>query len=240
METGAAAEPSLAAAPPVPERNALREFREWMARYLAAGPEQRQILATEGLSKARERRTELARLIVENPRAALENAVPMTERQELPPAILALLEERVSTKGFYGVLGVVGAPATQPAIRRELRVAGGKRYEAFVYGKRLQQPTTDDAVVYGIAVGNALALHPNRVRALEVGEIPDLSKPVFETCPVSGKSTAVARRNGILPPITEETPAVEIGGEIHYVCDGGHIHAVEEQIVAREGVSGGR
>jgi hypothetical protein len=42
-----------------------------------------------------------------------------------------------------------------------------------------------------------------------------------------------------VPPITDETPAVEIGTEIHYLCDGGHIRAVEEEIVAAEGATGG-
>ena len=39
----------------------------------------------------------------------------MTDRQRLPPDVVALLEERVSARGFYGVLGVVGAPAGMPA-----------------------------------------------------------------------------------------------------------------------------
>ena len=33
----------------------------------------------------------------------------MTVRRELPPEIVAQLEERVNARGFYGVLGVFGA-----------------------------------------------------------------------------------------------------------------------------------
>jgi hypothetical protein len=181
----------------------------------------------------------MARLIVADPRSALENAVSMVERQQLPAEITALLEERVSARGFYGVLGVMGAPATSPAVRRELRLDEGRRYHVFTYGARLSQPTTENAVVHGIAIGDALAADPRRTRVLEIGEVPDPAKSIVETCPISGKSTSVPRDENGVPPITEATPAVEIGTEIHYLCDGGHIRMVEEEVVAAEGATGG-
>jgi len=214
-------------------------FNEWAARYLAAVPTDRPALIAEGQPLATARRTVLAGMIPADPRRALENAVPMVVRQRLPAEIVALLEARVSARGFFGVLGVVGAPEGEAPVRREVRLDDGIRYRAFVFGRRAAQKTTASISVSGIAVDRALALDERPLRVLEKGEVPDAATPVVETCPVSGKSTAVTRADGALPPITEETPAVEIAGTVHYLCTGGHIEAVEAQLVAGEGVSGG-
>ena len=221
-------------------------FNEWALAYLHAPESARAALVARGEAIAAERQAALARLIPDDPRRALENAVPMAVRQQLPPEIGSLLEERVNARGFYGVLGVIGAPPDQPPVRREVRLDDGRRFEAHVFGRRLAQMTTEKAALAGIAVPipeapqrSMLALDERPLRVLEPGEIPDPAKPVVETCPVSGKSTAVPRAGGALPSITEESPAVEIGGVIHYLCSGGHIIAVEEQLVAEEGGSGG-
>ena len=153
----------------------------------------------------------------------------MISRQQMPPEILARLEERVSANGFFGVLGVVGQPANAAAIRREVRLANETRYEAHTYGTRLRQPTTDNANLSGIAIDRTLALDERGFRVLEKGERVDPRKSVFKTCPVSGRSVEVpASEDGTPPPIDDSTPAVEIAGEIHYLCDGGHIHALAE------------
>ncbi|MCE9612044.1 MAG: PKD domain-containing protein [Chthoniobacter sp.] len=214
-------------------------FNDWSARYLAAGREERVGLLAEGRSLATARRSVLARMIPADPRRALENAVPMVVRRQLPAEVVSLLEERVSAKGFFGVLGAYGAPEADQPVRREVRLAAGSKYHAFIFGRRARQQTTESISVSGIAVDRALALDERPLRVLENGEVPDSARPVVETCPVSGKSTVVARTDGALPPISEQTPAVEIEGTIHYLCDGGHIHAIEEQLVAGEGSSGG-
>jgi hypothetical protein len=201
---------------------------------VAAAPVDRESLRAEGVALAEARRGALGRLIPEDPREALRRAVPMTIRQEMPPEVVAQLEDRVSDRGFFGVLGALVNDGS-PAIRREVRFAAGQHYEAFVFGRRERQQTTEQAHLSGVAVDRALALDERPLRVLEAGERPDPAKPVVETCAVSGKSTAVPRVNGALPPITQETPAVEIDGSIHYLCSGGHIAAVEESLLAEEG-----
>ena len=235
----AAAPDSTRTAPTSSGAESFERFDKWVTGYVKAAPVERASMLGEGVRIARERRSALAKLIPTDPKAALEQAVPMVIRQRLPTDVIEQLEERVSARVFYGVLGAIGTPAGQPAIRREVRLREGKRYDAYVFGSRVAQPTTDDAVVHGVAVGKAMAVAATRVRALEAGEIPDASKTIFDSCPVSGKSTKVAREAGELPPIGAATPAVEIGSEIHYLCDGGHIHMIEERIVAGEGSSGG-
>ncbi len=186
-------------------------------------------MIAEGSQLAETRRAALAALIPADPKRALDHAVPMVVRQVLPTEIVARLEERVSAKGFYGVLGVVGQPAANPAILREARLGDGKRYEAHTYGARLRQPTTVGDNLTGIAIDRALALDERGFRVLEKGERLDPQTPVFKTCPVSGKSVEVpAAEDGSQPLIDDSTPAVEIAGEVHYLCDGGHIHALAE------------
>ena len=226
--------PAPAPLPAPPEEGggddaAFTKFNEWTARYLAADTPGRVALIAEGSPLAEARRTALAALIPADPKRALALAVPMVVRRVLPTEIVARLEERVSAKGFYGVLGVVGQPAGIPSIRREVRLGGGKRYEAHTYGSRLRQATTDNENLSGIAIDRTLALDERGFRVLEKGEHPDPYKPVFKTCPVSGKSVEVpASEDGTQPPIDDSTPAVEIAGEIHYLCDGRHIYTLAE------------
>jgi hypothetical protein len=52
-----------------------------------------------------------------------------------------------------------------------------------------------------------LALDERRLRVLENGERPDPLKPVFTTCPISGRTVTVAPTEmATLPPIDESTP----------------------------------
>jgi len=79
-------------------RPEMAAFAHWTARYLGASNAQRAGLLAEGENLARERLAALAALIPADPEQALADAVPMVVRQQLPPEILALLEERVSAE----------------------------------------------------------------------------------------------------------------------------------------------
>ena len=244
-----------AARPPVPQAEAAPEnaataptskpeaaplyagFDEWARRYVATPAEQRPALVAEGAALAGTRRAALKELIATDPREALARAVPPVVRQQLPPEIVALLETRVSERAFFGVLAVAPG-ADLPPIRREVRTAE-KKYDAFVYGRRLRQQTTEAAFIDGIAIDKRLAVDERPLRVLDAGEIPT-AREIVETCPISEKSTLVARdADGSMPPITAATPAVEVGGTIHYLCSGGHILAFEDDLIAQEGGTGG-
>jgi hypothetical protein len=88
--------------------------------------------------------------IIADPRRALEKAVPVRMRQQLPPEIVAQLEERVSTRAFFGVLAV-------PPIRREVRTEE-RKFDGRVYGRRARQQTTENALITGVAVDRVLAV----------------------------------------------------------------------------------
>lgn len=219
----------------------LHSFSDWLKRYRQAAPEAKAALAAQGVELARSRRAALKQLISEDPRQALENALFTEERADLPAEIAGLLEERVNTRAFFGVLGVApaeGALATAP-IRREVRLGSGRRYEAHTFGRRLGQKTTENIYVNAIAVDSVLALDERPFRLLRAGERPSTGQRVVKVCPVSGQTAVAENSDGTFPPADEETPAVEVDGTIQYICSGGHIQAIEEQLTAQEGGSGG-
>ena len=219
---------------------------EWASDYAAAGAGERAAMLESGKALAAAHRARMKSLISVDPRRALEEALPVVLRQELPAEILESIEQRVNARGFYGVLGVAGTfsppadsvksrglevPAT--AVRRSFQTNGGAEYVAIVYGRRVRQRTTENAAVHGVAVDGMLAMHEDPLRALEQGERLRADQRIFFNCPVSGKVTAAQAE------ITPDMPAVEAGGEVHVLCSGGHIHALREELIAAEGGSGG-
>lgn len=217
-------------------------FRAWAQTYLAAPGEERTALEAQGRELARAHTAKIASLIREDPRQALESAVPMVVRQDLPRGIVDLLEKRESLRGAYEVYGNVPQPGAATATAefqpytRSVTTDDGTRYNAFVYGERAGQRSSVRASLYGIAVGQDLALAEGPARPLEVGERPRVGgRAIVEACPVSGRITDLGRTaTGDLPAITEETPALETEERIIYVCSGGHIEAVVQQLTAEE------
>src|SRR5205807_7936658 len=126
-----------------------------------------------------------------DPQEALRQAVPMRVRGQLPPQIVALLEERVSGRGEFNVLATLPVSGTAKSvlpIERFARLAG-QTYQAFVYGRRLTETTRTNIPLYGVAIDDKLAVHEDPVRPLEPGETPDPQLPAAnpdEICGISG------------------------------------------------------
>ncbi len=201
---------------------------QWASEYAAADADERAVLLEPGKAIATVHRARIKNLIAADPRRALEEALPLALRQELPAEIEGMIEQRMNARGFYGVLG-----STDEGIRRTFQTADGKEYEAAVFGRRVRQQTTENAAAHGVALDGVLAMAEDPLRPLEPGEHIRPGQRVFFNCPVSGKLTAAQTE------ITPETPAVEVGGEIHILCTGGHIHALREELIAAEGGTGG-
>src|ERR1051325_11335237 len=120
------------------------KFRDWMSRYqLTADPAAKGRLEAEGDVLAQERREVMARLIEQDPQRALQEAIPYRLRQQLPESITRHLEQTVSGRGTLGVLGVLPDPDSNEPSVGIVRTAhlNGQEYRAFVYGRRLSQPT---------------------------------------------------------------------------------------------------
>ncbi len=236
--------PSVVAAPiavpvRIPADTSIGRFQSWTQQYLAAPAAARAPLEAEGVRLATERRAEFRELIVTDPRAALQQAVPMTVRQALPPAVVAQLEERVNARGALRVYQGVGLDNAGPVPTvRVAELATGQTYEARVYGRRAEDVRSrGNTSLHGVALDQQFAAHEDPARPLEIGERPDPAKPAIAVCPVSGKTSLAAADRG--QPITEATPALEAFGEIIYLCDGSHAVVYREQLIYAEGGTGG-
>lgn len=149
------------AAPPVthPAEAPFARFHAWMRDHATEGTIAPASFE-EALAVARRRRDEMADLIVDNPRRALELALPAELRATLPPALREWVEEPVSGRGDYEVLCAYPdadhAHEAAPLLRYvELN---GRRYEAHVFGQRAREMTQRNVELRGIALGDQLAL----------------------------------------------------------------------------------
>lgn len=206
-------EPRVETAPPVPPemtrpvRQDLRwrmpvaepafaGFKEWTDRFANAGtPDEKAALTGEGLALAAERRNQMADLIDQDPRRALELAVPVTLRRQLPEEIVAQLEEPVSGRGDLFVMAAVPAPGKPLSVRpveRQVVMSDGREFKAFTFGQRDQVPTRADIAIQGIALDGKLALTELPGRMMEPVEIADLRAAGAgdPECPTSGKVTS--------------------------------------------------
>lgn len=218
----------------------MRRFAAWSQQYLAADEEARRALLVEGAALAKGHREGMKALILRDPKRALELAVPMVTRQKLPDEILRMLEERISGVGALEVLAVSpDSDPSEPVVRHIARI-GDREWRSYVYGRRSNEMSKERTMMNGIAVDRIMAVGESPVRPLEIGEVPDRGKEIVEKCPVSGLSTGIEREPGEeFPPVTEETPAVEAGDQIIFLCDGGHIRQLTAEILAEEGATGG-
>ena len=198
------------------------------------------MLLQEGVALAQQRRPIFKQLIQSDPRRALADAVPVVARQQLPQSVVNFIEERVAGRAVLRVYQ--STPAAGEAAVGTSRVAefqNGGTYSAFVFGRRAEKVTwTPDASLNGVALDRQLAVSDDPLRVLEVGEIPNPGKPAVTVCPVSGLKTA-APSAAAAHTITEETPAVEVYGEIVYLCNGSHTTIYRQTIIQAEGGTGG-
>lgn len=218
---------ALPAAAPQDDEAAFAAFEAWSDEYLAATEDDQPRLEKRGVETAARRMEAMARLIQSDPERAYARAVPAVTASKLPAAVRSNLEERVNARGDFLCLAALSTGADTPPVQRKAELLG-KSYTAHTWGRRLEQTTKYNIAMHGIAVGGQLALHPSPLRVLEPGEIPDPRLPVAnpdERCPVSG--------------VASREVAVESGGQIYYLCSGGHIVTLEGELTAQEGSTPG-
>lgn len=208
-----------------PEDDAvLASFSDWVDRWIAAPDPGR---TAAGIDLARARRDALKRLIVSDPERALARAVPYAERKLLPAEIVALLEERVSGRGTMLQAVATDESAEQPPRKSYSVEFPDRAYDAFVYGRRLDQSIPRPVPLHGIAVDNVLAVHEQPARLPDRGELADLRKtrPAAgeALCPVSGRAAG------------PEDAVADVGGELVPLCQGGHIEGLNRRLAAAEG-----
>lgn len=208
-------------------------FRIWTENYLRAPVGGREALIADGRARALTRRAVLAKLIRQDPEAALAAAVPMVVRQQLPAEIADLLEERVSGVGelaLNAVTPIPGEKVREPLFRAT--VLQGREYRAFVYGRRAAQATVRSTSMVGIAIDGDLAVSEAPLRVLEPGEVAG-TRPVEQACPYCAglPIDAGAALNGGGPL------AVEYGGKVQLLDRPAHVRQLESDLLAAEQVN---
>lgn len=161
------AEHSLRAALEVqPDLNA---FNDWFASYRDK-PDSADVF--DGVRLAGSRREALKQLIPVDPEAALSQAIPFEERENLPEEIQRLLETPVRILGDLEVIAVCGLNEGQTSRTDRFVVdpASGERYEAHLFGERLDVTTKRGISMQGIAIDEIMAVTADPVRVLSTAE----------------------------------------------------------------------
>lgn len=202
-------------------------FQDWVHRWEAAESAAKPLLEEEGIRLADFRRQALRELIVTNPERALVLGVPVGVENSLPASVRSLLEKRLSGKGSLDVFGALAETGHEQEVTPTFRKAhiGGRTYDAYVYGRRLGEPTRHDIVLNGLAVDDRFAVNENPVRVLDPEQAASrLPNPTDAVCAVSGN-----------PATANNTPVVaDAGGETFVLCGPSHALNLNQQILEAE------
>ncbi|MEP4077662.1 Calx-beta domain-containing protein [Haloferula sp.] len=147
-------------------------FNQWARNTAEAEADISPDSLEEGIRLATRRRSALKQLIQNDPEASLAAAVPWSLRQELPPVITSLLEDRISAPAEFSVLAAVpqeGESLSEPSIRRTA-IIEGNIFQVYVYGGREAIDSKQNLPLDGIAIDNQLAVLDTSLRPLEEGE----------------------------------------------------------------------
>lgn len=142
-------------------------FADWLAAWRRADSASRLLQVASGRELAVARRIALKDLIQRDPSFALEAAVPVGLRSELPAEVLEHLEEWIDAQGSLEV--AIGCFGTVTRIERAA-IINGRRYEAFTFGRRAEQTTKFGVPLHGIAIDELMAVAERPYRRLDDGE----------------------------------------------------------------------
>ncbi|MCX6854785.1 MAG: PKD domain-containing protein, partial [Verrucomicrobia bacterium] len=233
---GAVKVPKLAKGAP----DAVQDFRNWAETYFAAEPAARAALLKKGSELAVLHRAALKNLMPSDPKTALDLAVPMVVRQDLPDEIERLLERRVNERGDLMVLASVPAEngSKEKSVRRIFQPEGaapGEIVKAYVYGDRERMRSLTGTSANGIRIGGEMVLNDAPFRQLEVGERPDPAKLIVEACPISGITTPMPKTPEAAPaPVQRKVTTVEDYKKTYVLCSSGHIGLFASQLNEQE------
>jgi hypothetical protein len=183
----------------------------------------------EGERLAWKRREAMVELIQNDPKQALELAVPFELRALLPKPITKFFEEQVDGRGDYEVLAATDFSTGTTTTFRKVQL-GDRRFEAFVYGRRGGQVSQTSIPLHGIALDGKLAVSTEPLRVLSVAEATALDPKTVAAnviCSVSGRSA-----NWRGSPVFAES-----GGGVLHFCGVDHVDAANAQLALAE--SGG-
>lgn len=234
-----AAPSAIAAAKPAPvtqtiptpatQPTAFAAFNSWMERRLADDPSAD---AARGEALAWQRREAMIELIERDPATALAQAVPFSWRRALPPNVTRHFEVWLGARGEFEVAMAESVSGGADIVYR-WAVIDGKRYEAFVHGRRVAQKSQRNVPLHGIALAGKIALTPEAIRFIDADEAGALEQLRGHA---AGKLCGVCNE-----PVNRTGPGklADIGGETRAFCCEEHAQLVNENLsIAAKGGPG--
>ena len=201
------------------DRKAQADFRRWQqvfvkAKALKTDAARLAALVQQGKALAESRHARMARLIRENPKQALQEALRYDEWAALPEDLRKEVEQPFSARAdyhSYPVCGLQGSNlfAGAPDHVANLSPAEGVTLDAYTYGQRAGLTSKQSLPVEGIVLDGATALHESAFLVLNPAEV----------------SAAAA----IYPPGADLTASFATGapikGDTVYALGGGKMYA---------------
>jgi len=137
-------------------------FEQWLKRYESADDATKKMLDAEGKLLAQARLTAMADMVQRNTERAVELALPVAVREQLPASMQALIETPVNDAGDFAVMGtlpVYGQPSELPSTFRTATIEE-ETYHAFTFGQGLRYVTKDNVPLNGFSVPASAATQP--------------------------------------------------------------------------------
>lgn len=185
-------------------------FNEWLTTWRRADADGQAALASQGRDLAAARRGALLALMRDDPRLALQMAVPPGLQAELPAEVRAHLERRIDARGDLEVS--IACLGTETWVERSA-VVDGTRYDAHVFGRRSRIATKTGLPLHGIVLDRTMALEETAYRVLDDGEKSSLG-------------------------VATDRLAVNLGGQVVALSSSGELAALEERLHAAEATPG--
>ncbi len=204
--------------------DAFENFLQWAANFTNGA-----VTLIDGQRFAWQRREAMLDLIQNDPKRALELAVPFELRQRLPREVAKFLEEQIDGRGDLEVLAATDFSTGKTTVSRKVQL-GERRFDAFVFGRRNGQVSRANIPLHGVALAGKLAVSIEPLRELSVAEATALDAKTVSAnviCSVSGQSANWRGRQVF----------AESGGGVLHFCGVDHLDAANAQLARAE--SGG-
>ena len=185
-------------------------FNDWLTGWRRADADGQAALAALGRELAAARRGALLQLMRDDPKLALQVAVPPALQAELPAEVRAHLERRIDARGDFEVS--IACLGTETWVQRSA-VVDGTRYDARVFGRRNRVATKTGMPLHGIVLDRTMALEETAYRILDDGEKAALS-------------------------LAQDRLAVNVGGTPLSLAGSAELTALEQRLNAAEETSG--
>lgn|GEM_PF-4300317 len=213
-----AAVASADSTPVIPDANAQNSqpaqvldqpFRAWISEYsaLPAGSPERKNMLPAGIELAKARRPAMEKLIREDPRRAVADALTFDQWAVLPDEMKAEVERPFSVSSDYTYYPICHEPgahlqAGEPAYVATLAMPDGSSLQTFSYGRREGVMSKRALPVQGITLAGAAAMRDGTLQIVEAAELTtvrtlfpdgqaDMTRSLTSGTPVDGSAVYV-------------------------------------------------